>query len=118
MDAASRYPSPQLAIEGIHDAAGRTRLTITGEIDVATVEQLRQAIVDSFDRPDLTGLDLDFGTLQFIDSSGVRELVAAMRTADKRQVQLTVSNAGGLVLRVLQMVGLDTVLVRRDEGKG
>jgi anti-sigma B factor antagonist len=67
---------------------GRLRLGLVGELDVASASQLEQRLRELAEQGDPVVLDL--GRLQFIDSSGLRELVRAVSDArrDKWNLEL------------------------------
>jgi anti-anti-sigma factor len=72
-------PDPEFWIEEEPDEAGPIRLGLIGELDIAGADGLRdrlQALAQQ-GRP----VRLDLRRLQFIDSSGLRELVRAVSDA-------------------------------------
>jgi anti-anti-sigma factor len=92
------------------DATGqRTVITVGGELDLATAPRLEEALM-----PPLGGgasVALDLRGLEFMDSTGVRVVVAAHLSAQEHGGALTVCTIpGGPVARVLEISGLDTVL--------
>jgi anti-sigma B factor antagonist len=60
--------------------AGRPRLTVRGELDLATAPRLGAAVEAVF-ASGATGLTLDLTPTKFLDSSGARELVRLARGA-------------------------------------
>lgn len=103
-------PAP-LAFEGIKSSHGYVRLAVYGEIDMSNAERLRETLAAILDEPDLRRLDLDVAGLAFIDSQGITVLIGALRQARTRRIQLGVVNAHGPVLRVLQITGVDQLLI-------
>lgn len=103
-------PAP-LAFEGIKTSHGYVRLAVYGEIDLSNAERLRKTLAAILDEPDLSRLDLDFGGLAFIDSQGITALIGALRRARTRRIHFGVVNAHGPVLRVLEIVGVDKLLI-------
>lgn len=61
------------------DEGGRVRLALVGELDIASASALEARLRALAQRGDPVVLDL--GRLQFIDSSGLRELVRAVSDA-------------------------------------
>ena len=61
------------------EEGGGLRLGLVGELDIASASQLEQRLRALAERGDPVILDL--GRLQFIDSSGLRELVRAVSEA-------------------------------------
>jgi anti-sigma B factor antagonist len=84
--------------------AGVTSLMVSGDIDMATAGELRQAGEDAI--TDVTGtLRIDLSAVTFMDSSGVGALVA-IRNATVDSATLILDNPSPRVLRVLELTGL------------
>jgi anti-anti-sigma factor len=86
--------------------AGEPRIvTVRGEVDLATATDL-EALVGSAlaEAPD--GVVLDLEQLTFIDSSGLRVLVALAKDAESRSTSLGLRNLPRHAQRVLEMTGL------------
>jgi anti-sigma B factor antagonist len=92
-------------------------LAISGEIDMSNCDRLHMLLVAMLDEPGLERVELDLAALTFIDSRGVGVLVSAQRRAQARQVGFGLVNAHGLVLRVLQVLGVDKMLAALDSGQ-
>jgi anti-sigma B factor antagonist len=111
MDTADNQVGPgTLGLDRSTDGHGQICLVVTGQIDISNVDRLREALTGILAEPDLTELVLDFGALEFIDSSGVGALVRAKQEADSRGANVTVTNAHGPVERVLTVLGVDEFL--------
>jgi anti-sigma B factor antagonist len=63
-------------------------IACSGDLDLSTREQLERAIESSLDGGIVSVLRLDLHGLQFIDSTGLRELIRAQRDCDARGVRL------------------------------
>lgn len=86
---------------------GVTFLTVNGELDVATADELRQAGVDAL--TPITGtLRIDLSGVPFIDSAGLGALIG-IRNAAGSSVTVLVQNAQPQVRRVLEITGLDHI---------
>jgi anti-sigma B factor antagonist len=85
---------------------GPAVLRVFGELDLATVPRLEEALAAV--SADLTVIDLSSCT--FLDSSGVRALATAGQELSEagRRFSLVASDPG--LLRVLDITGVDTVL--------
>src|SRR4051794_7879848 len=57
------------------DLDGRMHLTLRGELDLATAPELDRLVIESLDAG--TEVVVDLRSLAFMDSSGIRVLVAA-----------------------------------------
>ncbi len=96
-----------------HD--GRVEITPRGELDMASAPELEQALM-----PRLEGggwVLLDLRTLDFIDSSGLRVIVGAHRTAEDRGGRFTCVRGaeGTTVHRIVEIAGIDGVIEMVDD---
>ena len=86
-------------------APGEQVVAVTGEIDVATSPELRQAIAGVIDDADRLTIDLSGTT--FIDSSGLGVLVGALKRArELGREGVTLRGVQEPVRRVLEITGL------------
>jgi anti-anti-sigma factor len=86
---------------------GRLVVAPSGELDIATVEEMR-AILDG--REPGEDLELDLSGLHFLDTSGLQLVVETHRRATRDGFALTLRPASPDVQRVFEMAGLDRVL--------
>ena len=84
------------------EAAGRLRLGLVGELDIASAGALKERLRVLAARGEPVVLDL--GRLQFIDSSGLRELVRAV--SDARRDHWSLELATTLSPQVRQIIDL------------
>jgi anti-anti-sigma factor len=94
---------------------GRTVIAVRGELDLATSPELEAALL-----PDLReggSAILDLRGLEFMDSTGVRVIVAAHLAAEEHGGTLSLVRTvpDGAVARVLEISGLDAVLNLVDD---
>ena len=89
------------------DRAGRAHLTLRGELDLATAPELEQLVNESLDAGNEVVVDLR--GLEFMDSSGIRVLVAAHARAARVGARLFVVRpaVGSAVAKIVQVSGLD-----------
>ncbi len=85
------------------DGDAGTTVSIQGDIDSATVDELRIALARC--RKDGVVV-IDLAGVPFIDSSGLGALVQASRASRDAGGQLRVENAGPAVTRAAQYAGL------------
>ena len=91
-------------------SAGTLELTLIGEVDIATVEALREATRAAAASPDCQCLLVDLTSLDFMDSSGLHALAEANKAmADSGRTTKLVCDAENL-LRVFEVTGLDRVI--------
>jgi anti-anti-sigma factor len=81
-------------------------LTVAGDLELGTVGQFNQTVQTILAEPALTRVVLDFGSLAFIGSSGISALVAALQTAQRQDITLTVVNCPDPVRHILRITGL------------
>lgn len=84
-------------------------LALRGELDVASVDSLRDA-VDQAERSTQPAIVVDLRALEFIDSIGIRELMRLHRRAKETGRDLSLSPGGRQVQRTFQIAGLLDVL--------
>lgn len=94
----------------VDDSDGRVLVTVRGELDLATAPQLEETLLPALREGGHAVLDLR--PLDFMDSTGVRVIVAAHHAARESGGRLTVvrTDPDGPVGRVLEISGLDAVL--------
>ncbi|MCW2996179.1 MAG: hypothetical protein JWQ18_3674 [Conexibacter sp.] len=101
-------PDP-FSVAVVQDDA-RAVVTVRGELDLATAPELEAALLPGLREGGSAVLDLR--GLEFMDSTGVRVIVAAHLAAQEHGGALTVVRTipDGAVARVLEISGLDEVL--------
>jgi anti-anti-sigma factor len=89
------------------EVAGRAHVTLRGELDLATAPELEQLITERLDSSQDVVVDLR--GLEFMDSSGIRVLVAAHARAGRGGTRLFVvrPDTGSAVAKIVEVAGLD-----------
>lgn len=105
-----RTESTRLALTSSVTSSGVICLTVAGEIDIGTVNHLRDRVMQVVREPGVTTLLLDFGPLRFLDSSGIAALITAHRAAQEQGVSFAITNCQGTVRHVLEVTGVYEVL--------
>jgi anti-sigma B factor antagonist len=96
--------SDQLTID-VRREAGRAVIVLDGELDMASAELLHDAV----DREDVRGeamIVLDLQQLQFIDSTGLRAILAALEHCRARQQEFAITPGSQQVQRLLSVTGV------------
>jgi anti-sigma B factor antagonist len=96
---AERQPSLEVLLEPAREAI---RVIVVGELDLATVPTLHDQLVDVVD----TGFKhviLDLRRLEFIDSTGLHEIVASHNCARRDGWELTIIQGPPAVRRVFEL---------------
>jgi anti-anti-sigma factor len=93
----------------------RLVITVRGELDLATAPQLEETLLPPL--RDGSSVLLDLRDLGFMDSTGVRVIVAAHLAAEEHGGHLALARCApdGPVGRVLEISGLDGVLDVTDD---
>ena len=97
-------PHPHLRVR-VDDSPGRVDIHLAGELDLATVPQLRQAM-DAHARSGQTML-IDLHDIEFIDSMGLAALVRARHRAISRGAKLELVAPPETVYKVFTLTRLD-----------
>jgi anti-anti-sigma factor len=98
---------PQLSLE-LTGAPERPVLQLSGELDLATVDDFRDAA-----KAGLAGagsLALDLEQVDFVDSSGLGALVDLANLARSQGGSLTIVEASRAARRVIEIAGLGAIL--------
>lgn len=103
-----------LALTRTATSSGMIHMSVTGEIDISTVDRLRNALNLALTEPGVGHVLLDFEPLRFLDSSGVATLVGAYRTADERGIRLRIRGCSGTVRHILEVTGVYEVLAAEE----
>jgi anti-anti-sigma factor len=91
------------------------RLCVNGEIDLGTAAHLNRAIAAALStRPGSILVDLSATT--FCDCSGIAALLTGRHAALAGQVGYQVVNPSRISLKVMRLVGLETLLTTRAAG--
>ncbi len=85
-------------------------MAVSGELDMSTAPGLSVALADVVDRHPLD-LTVDLADLAFIDSTGLTVLVRASKQLREHDATLRLSSPTPSVRRILEIVGLDHLLV-------
>ncbi len=103
--------SPPFAIERHDDPDGAVRLTLRGELDIATAGELRDALEHL--RTSRVRARLDLSRIDFVDSSGLAVIVAAKRHATGNGWGFEIDPAvAPTVRRLFELAGVETFLWR------
>jgi anti-sigma B factor antagonist len=95
-------PVPALSVRG---QDGYTIVTISGDIDIASVPALREQLLGLL-RPGASRLVIDLSGVTFCDASGLAVLVGVARRADLLGGVLRLVAPAPLMAKVLRLTGL------------
>jgi anti-anti-sigma factor len=99
---------------------GRHGDTITvapeGDVSLETTPLLREVLRQVVESQQGGRIDVDLAAVNFMDSAGIGVLVAARRAAAAHGTDLMLTEPGAMVRMVLEIAGLDKILVRPAAG--
>jgi anti-sigma B factor antagonist len=104
---------PELTIS-VHRTPGEATVNLTGEIDMLTATRLSNTVNDILSDPP-PRIVLNLAGVTFCDSQGLGTLVVLSRKASTAQSVLVLTNVGDFLLRVLDITGLRSALMIRNE---
>jgi anti-anti-sigma factor len=105
---------PELSIATHRTDADEVVLGLTGEIDMLTAGHLSEAVTEVLaDAP--TRVLLDMSGVTFCDSQGLGTLVVLSRKAASARSVLVLINVRDFLMRVLDITGLRSALMIRNE---
>ena len=97
---------PEVFSVSIGRALGRVILTLHGELDTAAAPVLRSVLDDIIEQQGNLDVIIDLAKLEFVDSRGLSELVAADRMAKEQGGTVTLSAPRPRVHRLFELTGL------------
>jgi anti-sigma B factor antagonist len=106
------YVSP-FSISTLRTPAGE-RLVLTGELDLATVPDLRRRI-DELAQKGQSRIELDFTAVDYIDSSGLAALVRARQRLTGDDPGLVLIGLSPNLRHILELTGLISFFEFGDE---
>src|ERR671929_126010 len=107
-------PPEEFAIS-LAEIDGRAHVTLRGELDLATAPELEDVLTERIDQSQEVVVDLR--GLEFMDSSGIRVLVAAHARAGRTGTRVFIVRPapGSAVGKIVDVSGLDRELNILDD---
>jgi anti-anti-sigma factor len=106
-------PLQPLAISLRPDEDGNVVVSLQGEIDISSADQVWAALVEALTA--WTGnVVVDFAEVSFLDSQGINTLLRVHKDCDFDAGRLSVRAPQPQARKVLEMTGLDTILRIED----
>ncbi|MCU1351907.1 MAG: Anti-sigma factor antagonist [Acidimicrobiales bacterium] len=113
-----REPRRKVSIGPITRDRRRVLVQLAGDLDGATAARLQSALDVVID-PDIDRIIFDLDRVTFLDSSGINLLLTLRQDLLHRDQQpVQVINAHGVTARVLEITGIDALLVHDDSASG
>lgn len=95
----------QFSVQSVSESGTHT-LTLTGELDIATADQLTEAL-DAITFSDGDSLVIDLTAVGFMDSTGLRVLIDANRRSASTPFDLVIVTGESPARRVLELTRMD-----------
>jgi anti-anti-sigma factor len=87
---------------------GTLTLTLEGKLDTTTAPQLQDVLIPAFD--DAKEIILDFTSLAYVSSAGLRVLLMGQKTAKAKGMVMTLTGVSEEIMEVFEMTGFADVL--------
>jgi anti-sigma B factor antagonist len=87
---------------------------LSGELDMSTADELNDLLLGVIGTHDATCVEADLDDVTFLDSSGIRTLVAGWKAARHAGCRFRVSHAHDAVRKVLHITGVLEPLTGRS----
>jgi anti-sigma B factor antagonist len=81
-------------------------VAVEGDVDMASADALDDALAAALGVTGITRVTVDLQRTTFLDSVGVRSLLASRQKASERGITLRVMNPPAIVRRVLELTGV------------
>jgi anti-sigma B factor antagonist len=95
---------------------GRTVVTLTGELDLATAPELRErlGLISEAGENEVT---LDLTDLDFVDSTGLSVFVMVFNRAEAAGGSMLIRNPSLAVMRIFEITGLTSIFTIAIDGE-
>lgn len=98
-----------LSIRNQRLSNGWVSIEVEGEVDLATVDELQQAI-DAVFADSAEGLVVDLTGSSFMDSTGLKALVMSNRKFDEAGRSFAIAVSAGPISRLVDLSGVNTTI--------
>jgi anti-sigma B factor antagonist len=105
---AGAAPQPTLRITTTRESDEVVTLKLSGEADIATAPNLRQALGEAIEGS-TRSLELDLRECRFIDSTGLHAIIEAGRSLAEKGRSLTLRSPQEHVRRLFLTAGIDRI---------
>lgn len=94
----------------------RSTVFVTGDIDLYTSPQLRETVLDLFQRRSQEHVVLNLSEVHYIDSSGIASLVEGLQEAKKLNARFVLTGLNEAPRHVLELTRLLSVFEVAESG--
>lgn len=89
---------------------------VDGRLDTSTAPELDGALAKILYSDRINDIRFDFSDLEYISSSGLRVILAALKKVGAKRGKVYIENANATVKSILSMTGFDTMLEIDGDG--
>lgn len=100
-----------MASHGVRMAGDTCVVELAGEIDMLSADTVEKWLCDAGRSAGAPAVVADLGSVDFLDSSGVRSLLRAKDALDADGIAFSVAHPNSMVERILRILGLYDMLV-------
>lgn len=97
----------------VTEQSGRLVVGLEGAVDLEHAPAVRKLLLDAVARGKQVIVDL--ARVNYIDSSGIANLVEALQAANRLRIKMRLAGVGAQVRRVLMLARLDKVFLIHDD---
>lgn len=97
----------------VSEEAGRLVVKLNGDIDLEHAPRVRELLLECVGRE--KDVVVDLAGVDYIDSSGIANLVEALQTANRQGTGFQLVAVTGQAMRVLQLARLEKVFAIHDD---
>ncbi|MFW6389960.1 MAG: anti-sigma F factor antagonist [Halanaerobiales bacterium] len=90
---------------------------LNGELDISTVPEFKETIIDKMKNNNLKHLVLNFKKVNFIDSSGLGAILGRYRTLDKFGGKVVLVNLNPQVKKIFTLAGMLKIMDEYSDEK-
>jgi anti-sigma B factor antagonist len=105
---ATKLEPGEFSVDPVERSAAGATIALVGELDLFTASRLHDYLCTLFDEG-VRSLTLDLSRLEFIDSTGLAELVLALKRHRQSGGDLVLRDPRPSTSKVLEISGLDRV---------
>jgi anti-sigma B factor antagonist len=107
--------SQEILVISSHRDGTHVVVTLVGELDMNGAAPLGAEVQLALSGPPIDAFEIDMSGLDFVDSAGIQAVLAAEETSRLAGVTFRVVHVTPVVRRVIQLAGVDHLLLPRAE---
>ena len=105
MASENNHADPDFSVVRLSHSGSETVIALVGELDLADAPALQECLLDAAARGAET-IEVDFGSLTYIDSAGLGVLVSVQKRLESTGGSLVIRQPNERVMRIFTVTGL------------